>query len=198
MRRLSYWGVRPSTWHTPPSPSSRSDWSNRALRPCILPAAGPGRRACRSSRRRGSKPSGPVGTVSGRCGVGAGRGTVPAMDLAYPPEAEEFRSEIAAWLRGNLPAGWFEPGFSMTPAERKVFNEQWTEQALRRRVDLRQLADRIRGQGADPAAAGRVERGICQGRRPAARRLLRRHAGRPDAAAVGQRGAEADSSSRGS
>jgi hypothetical protein len=49
------------------------------------------------------------------------------MDLAYPPEAEEFRSEIAAWLRDNLPAGWFEPGFSMTPAERKTFNAQWTE-----------------------------------------------------------------------
>jgi alkylation response protein AidB-like acyl-CoA dehydrogenase len=52
---------------------------------------------------------------------------VPGMDLAYPPEAEEFRSEIAAWLRDNLPAGWFEPGFSMTPAERKTFNAQWTE-----------------------------------------------------------------------
>jgi len=49
------------------------------------------------------------------------------MDLAYPPEAEEFRAEIAAWLRDNLPAGWFEPGFSMSPADRKAFNEEWTE-----------------------------------------------------------------------
>ncbi len=48
------------------------------------------------------------------------------MDLAYPPEAEEFRAEIAQWLRDNLPDGWFEPGFSMTPDERKAFNEEWT------------------------------------------------------------------------
>ncbi len=47
------------------------------------------------------------------------------MDLAYPPEAEEFRAEIAQWLRDNLPAGWFEPGFSMTRTERKAFNEEW-------------------------------------------------------------------------
>jgi alkylation response protein AidB-like acyl-CoA dehydrogenase len=48
------------------------------------------------------------------------------MDLAYPPEAEEFRTEIATWLREHLPEGWFEPGFSMTPEERKAFNEEWT------------------------------------------------------------------------
>jgi alkylation response protein AidB-like acyl-CoA dehydrogenase len=53
-------------------------------------------------------------------------GTVRGMDLAYPPEAEEFRAEIAGWLRDNLPEGWFEPGFSMTPAARKAFNEEWT------------------------------------------------------------------------
>ena len=27
------------------------------------------------------------------------------MDLAYPPEAEEFRAEIAGWLKENLPRG---------------------------------------------------------------------------------------------
>ena len=37
-------------------------------------------------------------------------GTVPFMDLAYPPEAEEFRTEIAAWLKANLPDGWGGPG----------------------------------------------------------------------------------------
>ncbi|MGA2302782.1 MAG: acyl-CoA dehydrogenase family protein [Acidimicrobiales bacterium] len=48
------------------------------------------------------------------------------MDLTYPPEAEEFRGVIRAWLTENLPEGWGTPGFSMTPAERAVFNEQWT------------------------------------------------------------------------
>jgi alkylation response protein AidB-like acyl-CoA dehydrogenase len=48
------------------------------------------------------------------------------MDLAYPPEAEEFRTEIAGWLKANLPDGWGGPGFSLTPDERKAFNEEWT------------------------------------------------------------------------
>jgi alkylation response protein AidB-like acyl-CoA dehydrogenase len=48
------------------------------------------------------------------------------MDLVYPPEAEEFRGVIRDWLRENLPHGWGEPGFSMTPEERSIFNEEWT------------------------------------------------------------------------
>jgi alkylation response protein AidB-like acyl-CoA dehydrogenase len=48
------------------------------------------------------------------------------MDLTYPPEAEEFRGTIRAWLTENLPDGWGTPGFSLTPAERSAFNEQWT------------------------------------------------------------------------
>jgi alkylation response protein AidB-like acyl-CoA dehydrogenase len=48
------------------------------------------------------------------------------MDLSYPPEAEEFRIVISGWLKKNLPDGWGEPGFSMTPDERKAFNEDWT------------------------------------------------------------------------
>jgi len=51
---------------------------------------------------------------------------VPVMDLSYPPEAEEFRTEIAGWLKDNLPEGWGSPDFSMTPEERKDFNEEWT------------------------------------------------------------------------
>ena len=47
------------------------------------------------------------------------------MDLTYPPEAEQFRKEIRAWLEDNLPAGWFEPGFELTGAERARFNEEW-------------------------------------------------------------------------
>ncbi len=49
------------------------------------------------------------------------------MDLTYPPEAEEFRLVIRDWLKENLPEGWFDDGFSMTPDERRAFNEAWTE-----------------------------------------------------------------------
>jgi len=48
------------------------------------------------------------------------------MDLDYPPEAEEFRAEIAGWLRENLPERWGQEGFVMTPDERTEFNEEWT------------------------------------------------------------------------
>ncbi len=53
-------------------------------------------------------------------------GTVHGMDLTYPPEAEEFRSEIAGWLEDNLPADWDEARSTMTPEERKTFNDEWT------------------------------------------------------------------------
>jgi hypothetical protein len=49
------------------------------------------------------------------------------MDLTYPVEAETFRSEIRAWLKENLPEGWFEPGFTLSDAERKEFNRTWTD-----------------------------------------------------------------------
>src|SRR3989440_4470826 len=49
------------------------------------------------------------------------------MDLTYPPDAEAFRVEIRAWLEENLPQGWFDEGFSMTPEERRKFHEEWTQ-----------------------------------------------------------------------
>jgi alkylation response protein AidB-like acyl-CoA dehydrogenase len=49
------------------------------------------------------------------------------MDLTYPAEAEDFRLVIREWLKDNLPDGWFDEGFSMTPEERRAFNEAWTE-----------------------------------------------------------------------
>jgi alkylation response protein AidB-like acyl-CoA dehydrogenase len=49
------------------------------------------------------------------------------MDLTYPPEAEEFRTEIRAWLEENLPDGWFDEGFEMTPEEKAQFNDEWTK-----------------------------------------------------------------------
>jgi alkylation response protein AidB-like acyl-CoA dehydrogenase len=48
-----------------------------------------------------------------------------AVDLTYPPEAEEFRAEIRAWLADNLPANW---GSEMTPGERAAFHSGWTRQ----------------------------------------------------------------------
>ena len=53
--------------------------------------------------------------------------TLTSMDLTYPPEAEAFRVEIRAWLEENLPPGWFEPDFTMTPAQRRAFNDSWNE-----------------------------------------------------------------------
>ncbi len=47
------------------------------------------------------------------------------MDLTYPSEAEEFRPEIRGWLEENLPDGWFDDGFEMSPEERAAFNEAW-------------------------------------------------------------------------
>ncbi|MBI2709362.1 MAG: acyl-CoA dehydrogenase family protein [Actinobacteria bacterium] len=49
------------------------------------------------------------------------------MDLTYPPEAEQFRKEVRAWLEQNLPHGWFDEGFEMSPDERRRFNEEWTD-----------------------------------------------------------------------
>lgn len=48
------------------------------------------------------------------------------MDLTYPPEAEAFRKEIRAWLEDNLPDGWFEPGFELSPEEKVQFQKEWT------------------------------------------------------------------------
>jgi len=48
------------------------------------------------------------------------------VDLDYPAEVEPFRTEIRQWLTENLPDGWGAPGFSMTRAERRAFNREWT------------------------------------------------------------------------
>jgi alkylation response protein AidB-like acyl-CoA dehydrogenase len=47
--------------------------------------------------------------------------------MRYPPEAEEFRAVIRTWLEDNLPEGWGQPSFSMTPSERRAFNDEWTK-----------------------------------------------------------------------
>ncbi|HEV2427743.1 MAG TPA: acyl-CoA dehydrogenase family protein [Acidimicrobiales bacterium] len=53
------------------------------------------------------------------------------MDLTYPDEAEDFRKEIRAWLEENLPAGWFDPGFTQGDEERREFNRAWPETLFR-------------------------------------------------------------------
>ena len=47
------------------------------------------------------------------------------MDLTYPPEAEELRAEIRAWLEANLPEGWGSPGFDPGPEERAEWSAEW-------------------------------------------------------------------------
>ena len=147
------------------------------------------------------EPPGPAQTAPGPGGPRAravawshpldGDGYRAPMDLAYPQEAEEFRAEIARWLKENLPDGWGEPDFSLTPDEAQGLQRALDGQALRGRLDLCQLARRVRRQGPEPASAGRAQRGVRPGGRPPAGRLLRRHARRPHHPAVGHRGAEA-------
>jgi len=47
------------------------------------------------------------------------------MELTYPADAEEFREEVRAWLRANLPNGWFDPEFELSADDRRKFNESW-------------------------------------------------------------------------
>jgi hypothetical protein len=49
------------------------------------------------------------------------------MDLTYPTDAEQFRGEIRAWLKTNLPNGWFDDGFEMSADDRKKFNDEWPD-----------------------------------------------------------------------
>ena len=47
------------------------------------------------------------------------------MDLTYPSDTGAFREEVREWLHANLPDGWFDEGFEMTPEQRVDFNESW-------------------------------------------------------------------------
>jgi hypothetical protein len=49
------------------------------------------------------------------------------MDLTYPSDAEEFRTEIRGWLEEHLPDGWFDEGFEMSDEQRKQFNVEWPQ-----------------------------------------------------------------------
>ena len=47
--------------------------------------------------------------------------------IHYPPEVENFRAHVRAWLEDNLPKGWFDDDFSMSNDERERFNATWPE-----------------------------------------------------------------------
>ncbi|HLH46953.1 MAG TPA: acyl-CoA dehydrogenase family protein [Acidimicrobiales bacterium] len=49
------------------------------------------------------------------------------MDLTYPPEAEEFRREIRAWLDANLPEGWGTPELALDPEQRAAWVAEWNK-----------------------------------------------------------------------
>ena len=87
MRRLSLLGGSPLDMATPPSPSSLCGRAHADIsgRPSYRPSA-PHRALARPGGQRARYRA--------------------SMDLAYPPEAEEFRTEIAGWLSENLPEGW--------------------------------------------------------------------------------------------
>ncbi len=70
------------------------------------------------------------------------------MDLTYPPEAESFRVEIRSWLEENLPVGWFDAGFEMSPEDRAAFNEDLAAHALGLLDDAHQALE-LAGEGAD-------------------------------------------------
>jgi len=48
------------------------------------------------------------------------------MDLTYPADAEEFRTEVRTWLEANLPDGWFDDGYHMDNAAKLEFQKNWT------------------------------------------------------------------------
>jgi alkylation response protein AidB-like acyl-CoA dehydrogenase len=53
------------------------------------------------------------------------------VELAYAPQDEAFRAEIRAWLKENLPQGWFDSNFEMSSEERKKFNDEWPEKLFK-------------------------------------------------------------------
>ncbi len=132
-------------------------------------------------------PPGGNGGARGRAG-----GYSRTMDLTYPADSRSRSGPRSAggW-RTTSPRAGATPGFSMTPDEKQGLQPGVDEEALRRRLDLRLVAQGVRRQGPVPHGAGRAQRGVRPGRGAAAGRLLRRHPGRPDHPAVGHRGAEA-------
>ena len=49
-----------------------------------------------------------------------------AMDLTYPPEAEQYREKIQAFLAEHLPSEWKGVG-GLTADERRRFTDEWAQ-----------------------------------------------------------------------
>ena len=69
------------------------------------------------------------------------------MDLAYTPEAEAFRVEIRDWLTSNLPVGWGDHGLRDVARGTQGVQRAVAAEAVRRRLDLRDVAEGVRRQG---------------------------------------------------
>ena len=81
--------------------------------------------------------------------------------------------------RRTFPTGWFDEGFSMTPEERKApGNEEWTATLFEGGWICATWPKEYGGKGLTTMEARGAHRGVRPGRRPAAGRLLRRHARR--------------------
>ena len=113
------------------------------------------------------------------------------MDLTYPPDAEDVPHRDPGWLEENLPAGWFDADFEMTPEERAAFNEAWPAKLYGGGWICATWPKEYGGKGLIAHAGRGAGRGVRPGQGAAAGRLLRRHAGGPHDPAVGHRGAEA-------
>ena len=53
------------------------------------------------------------------------------IELGRIGHDEAFRAEIRAWLKENLPQGWFDSNFEMSSEERKKFNDEWPEKLFK-------------------------------------------------------------------
>ena len=113
------------------------------------------------------------------------------MDLIYPPDAEEFRGEIRAWLEEKSARRLVRRRVRDDVGGAPQVPRGVDAEALRRRMDLRIVAEGVRRQGSHDHAERGAERGVRARRGAAAGRLLRRHARRPDDPAMGEREAEA-------
>ena len=75
------------------------------------------------------------------------------MDIDYPRQAEDFRTQIRALLAEHLPASW-PGGGALAPDEREAFGHQW-RQILADRGYCRHRARRILSGEHSQASASR-------------------------------------------
>ena len=176
-----YWGVRRDSSATPPFPCNRGTHPGGRARPTIVTGGRLGQVQARKPGAGGGSPSGPAGGTGGSLGP---------WTSAIPSRPSPSGPRSGKWLTDNLPDGWGTPGFTHDPGREEGVQPRVDQEALRRGMDLRLMAQGVRRQGPLPDGVGGAQRGVRPGRGAAAGRLLRGHAGGPDHPAVGHRGAE--------